>query len=290
MEKKFLIILALIFLGTSANAEEMWTCKSEPYPIKGGASVFFSNITGANFISSQIVEGIIKKDLKNTTNSKFKVNFVPYSIGDLKDGKFKSLAVSADSVKMEGFYVSDFSARTACSYNQIIFDKKQEAKIVEDFLMDYEATITNDDLQKTLTESEFQKFVNALNVNVAGFNLLKIENAKMEVVNDKIKCSFSVLMPIFLASIRQNIVCEMGLKVENGKLAFADAKVNNTGTLAPNAVISILNKINPFMQRLQVAKNTEHIMKLNQVNIKDGRIKLAGTYIVPKNYSVTQTR
>lgn len=281
--KKFFLFFILILLTLPAEAKIQYQCVVEPYPVGNKASSFVNTVTGANFIGRKTVEKIIKSNLKKSLNADFDIKLTPFNTTDLVAGKFQSLTFSTKEVNLGGVYVHDFQGQTQCGYNRIVFQKDQPPKIYEDFLVDFSARITNNDLQNTMQLEDFQKYIGGLNLRIGKFSMLKVENPKLSIIDDKLRYNFRLMAPVILADFSQDISCDMGLTVRNGKLAFSSIRINNKVGLPPEIIAKMVNRINPFKINLEKALKISSYLDIDSVKIVKNEIFLNGTFIAPKN-------
>jgi len=283
IKRVVLSFIFLLFLTQASQAEIVWSCKSEPYPVMNAAGSFLTTVTGVNFAAHKTVEGVIRHNLKKDTGYNFDVDMKLFSVADLNNGKFKSLNFKAPELNLGGLYVRDFQANTACDYNQIIFTKDEPPKIYEDFIVNFKSTLNNDDLQKTLQSDQFQKYVKNVKIKVIGFQILSIENPKIEIANNKIRYSFRMMTPLMLSQLSQDVVCDLDLKVENGDIKFANATLQGKTSVPLDLILPIVNKINPFKIKLDNVTNVPSFIQVQNVAIIDNKINVSGLFIAPKN-------
>ncbi len=284
--KKLFIFFILALLALQADAKIQYQCVSEPYPVGNKVSGFVNTVTGANLIGRKTVEKIIESNLKKNLDAKFDIKLTPFNTTDLVAGKFQALEFSTKEVNLGGVYVHDFEGKTQCGYNRIVFAKDQQPKIYEDFLVDFSAKITNDDLQKTMQMEDFQKYIGGLNLRVGNFSMAKVENPKLSILNNKLRYNFRLIAPVLFSEFSQDIICDMDLTVRKGKLAFSSVKINNTVGLPPEIVAKIVNRINPFKINLEKALGIPSYLDINDAKIVKNEILLNGTFIAPKNYNL----
>ena len=194
MLKKMLATLALVvgLQGVSfATYNEIQMCPNEPYPVGGTLSGFLSNASGTNFLLTKIVEAAAQKELRKEFDSKFNIELHAFGGKNLLDGKFKAIKVASKKVVSDEVNATNFSAASLCNYNHITI-KNDELNFVENFLMEYSAQITSEDLQRTILSPSYTKLLNKLNVNVAGFSLFKISDPSIGIKNNRLQMSAQV--------------------------------------------------------------------------------------------------
>ncbi len=285
---KFFIIWALLafmplnaFAVTSYCDTEM--CASVPENINGPISSTLSKISGMNFLLSTILESQVKKQMDEDLTADFKVDITPFGARSLMQGKFKKFSAHADSAYIDGFYVSNVNAESLCDYNHFIY-KDGEVYTNENFLMSFSVDVTSADLQKILNTPEYMKLLNSMNVSVAGVSMFKIFDPKASIEGNRLLFSMKVISPLTLGEPKL-VSSSMSLYVEDGKILFTDLQLPHSLTsLNVDALLPIINKLNPFVFKSNLLHNSKGIIKIKDVNFVDNKIVVKGLVIVPKNY------
>lgn len=287
--KKFTLIFLAIFtiLTNSAQASEVdFYCPKEPYNISKGIGSFLTSITGANLLTTQVVEKEMEKALNRELNSKFTVKIKTFGGNNLINGKFKNLQASSKSLKRNGVYFSSLKAETLCNFNHIKY-KDNQLYFVENLLIGYQGKITQDDLKKTINTDEYQNAVNKLSVSANGSLFAKITNLDIAINNNKIIMSYDVLVPLILGSLPKHIEFSASLEVENGKIKFANIDFGNKFTnKTMQSVIPLINKLNPLTYQIKTDKKNNAIINVKNIKIINNEIITNGIIILPKNYNV----
>lgn len=283
MSKKMIILCALVLglQGTSHAAySELQMCPSGPYPVGGSVSRFFSNATGTNFVLTKIAESAIQKELKRQFNSNFNVELYAFGGKNLLEGKFKTIKVESEKIASDELNVTNFSANSLCDYNRIGI-KSDELLFLENFLMEYSAQITNEDLKRTVASPSYKKLFDKLNLNIAGFTIFKVSDPLIEIKNNRLQMSAKVLSPNPFNPV-QTISVNTGIKVENEKIVFSDIQVGSLGNLNLNSVLPLINRMNPFVQKVPLDNKNTATIKIKDVDIDNNTICAKGLVIVPK--------
>ena len=222
-------------------------------------------------------------NLKKNTGADFKVKLTPFNATDLLAGKFKTFEFETDEANLGGIYVHDTKGKTLCEYNRIVFQKDKPPKIYENFFIGFSGKITNDDLQKTLQDKQFDKYVKNMHLKFAGLSLMKIQNPKLFIDNNKLKYKFHLNASALFAEINKDVICDVGLNVNRGKLALTLLNVENFSDL-PNEIFSnIINRMNPFRFNLKKSLGIPSYLDIDDVKIIKGEIIFSGTFVAPKN-------
>ncbi len=285
MLKKIIVSLVLLIAIQNATlaaySEIQQFCPSPPYPVGGGISKFLSNISGSNFLLTKIAEIATQKELKAQLDSKFDVELKAFGGKNLLDGKFKSLSLTSKQIASDELNATNFSANSLCEYNRIEL-QGNELYFLENFLMEFNSQITNDDLKRTVTSASYLSMFNKLNLNIAGFSVFKISDPTIAVKNNRLQMSIKTTGPNFLVSKSQTINIDTGIKVENEKIVFTDIKIAPAYNLSLEPILPIVNRMNPFVFKQKLDKNNTATIRVKNVKIINDVININGLVLVPK--------
>ena len=286
--KKLIVLFILFVFSPAVNATIRYQCVPEPYPVGSKLSSFINTLTGTNFISRKTVENIIESNLKENTNSEFRVKLTPFNATDLLAGKFKSFKFEADEAVLGGLHLHNISGETLCEYNRIVFAKDKAPQVYEDFFVGFSGKMTNEDLQKTLQDEQFEKYVSNMHLKIGGLSLIKIHNPKLFISDNKLKYNFNLSAFAFLKEISKNISCDVGLKVDKGKIALSMINVNNHSGLPDELFTKMINRINPFRVNLEKSLGIPSYLDIDNVKIEKDEILFSGTFVAPKNVGLEE--
>lgn len=280
-----LISLALLTAATPAIAEN--ACDENMCPqvpkVSGAISSTLSKITGMNLVLSSILEGQVKKQMDKALSANFKVDIKPFGAKSLLDGKFQKITAQAPSASVEGIYLSNIKAESVCGYNHFVY-KDGNVFTAENFLMSFDAEVSSNDVQKLLQTPEYKKVVDSLNVKVGNIYVTKVFDTKAEIKNNRLSYSFRFSSPLTLGQAKL-ISTSMGLEVVDGKLTFTDIQTNSSiANSSLNAILPIVNKLNPFAIKTAILNNTESSINIKDIKFENNKILIKGLVIVPKNY------
>lgn len=285
--KRFILnsILSVILLASPAFAlSDISLCPKAPYPVSSGLPLVLSNITGTNFILTQIGEMTLENQLKKELGAKFNVQIYPYGGKDLLDGKFKKITATADNVIINGLSLTSIKSESMCEYNHFI-SKGNDVFAGENFLSKFDVVITSADLQRTISSSKYCKMLESMNMSFNNFVLFKVFEPAAAIRNNRIELSMKVASPLVHAGNVRNVSMNMGLCVEDGKIQFTDVKLNQNSTnININAILPIVNKLNPFVYETNILKSKGSVIKIKDIKIVNNNIHIMGTVFVPKNY------
>jgi len=283
MFKKTIILLALAFglqSASQATYSELSMCPEVPSSTSGAVGNFLSNITGTNFIMTKIAESAAQKELKKEFNSKFNVELYPFGGKSLLDGKFKGVKLESKKIASDDLNTTNFSASSLCDYNHVTL-KDNNLYFVENFLMEYSAQITNDDLQRTILSPSYLKLLERLNLKIAGFTVFKVADPSIEIKGDRLLMSVKTLAPApFNAT--QTINVNAGVKVENEKIVFSDIKMGSLGNLDLNSVLPLVNRMNPFVHKVPLDEKNIATIRIKDVRIENNTVWAKGLVVIPQ--------
>lgn len=247
-----------------------------------------ASISGYNSISRNIIENQIAKALKKETNSKFDVKIDSFLGTNVKNGEFKSLKANSDNIFYNGIYMSDVNIETICPYNKVDY-KNKTLTFDENLALKYSASITQDDLDKLLKESSYQKIIDKMNSDSTISSLIQIKNSNIKIKDDKLEIIYNILplakldtIGIFKNKIKPiKIAIGANLKVEDGNIELCDFDFNNVKAKYNN-LIPIINMLNPLSFEMDFDKNIKGEMDVENVKIANSKIQLEGTVLIPK--------
>lgn len=273
----------LVFTCLSANAVcDSYVCPQDVC-LTSGMSRFFSHVTGQNILAEKIAGHLIKKAIKkNVTAGDFKVDLDSYSVRDLKAGKFKSLKITGKNVNVEGIYLTETKMETLCKYNYIKQDKKGNLTIMNDIPVSIAITVNEADLNKTMQSKDYTKMLNDINSIGGSLNIFKIDSTCIKIKKDRLYYVMKFAIPFVRGT--QDVIVTTDLKVKDGQIVFANAEMlNNRSALDLSKLSKILNYVNPLDFSLKILENKDADIKVNNVNIEDGKILIDGRMTILKD-------
>lgn len=278
--KKFLVLFSIILFSTmSVNAEAVtsdWNT-SQTMDLAPSFSRVMTNALGMNFFARKTAAKIIKKKLNTVAPGDYDVNIDSYSAIDLKNGKFKSLNIHGSNISSKGFYVSAIDLNTLSDYNYIDY-KSNPIQFKNDFPMSFTATISENDLNKTLINMGYIKKLT--DINFVGISLFTVDNVAFKLKNNKIYLIAQMKAPFLMGEKLVKFTFSGKLNVENGKIVLDDVCSENLKNISLNKFVDKINNMNLFDLPLDVFKGTETNLSIKDVKIVDNKILVNGTIIV----------
>lgn len=282
--KKIILSFVLLLAVQGVQAQDCSTLKCPaPYDLTSGFSRGVSTVTGQKFLSEKIGEKLVKKAIKkNITSGDIKVNLDAYSVRDLKAGRFKSLEINGKNVDIQGVYISSFNAKTLCNFNYIANDKRGNYIVKEDIPASFNATITEEDLNKTMLSSDYKRMIDDINSIGGNFNIFQITSTNIKLKNDKMYYVLKYSMP-FVRKTKE-LVITANLKVENGQIELANTSfLNNSMALDVDKLSKLINYINPLDFSAKILENKDAKFNIETVNISNGKITIDGNMTILKD-------
>lgn len=281
--KKIILVLGLIFFGTTAfGACDDLQCP-EPYDLTSSTSQFFSRITGQRLLSEKIGERILKKTIqKNITKGHVKVDISSFSTKDLKAGRFKSATITGKNISIQGIDISYFQARTLCDFNYITEDKNGNVAIKENMPLQIKIIMTEADINNTMDSSDYKRLINNIN-NIGGnFSIFNIESADVKIKNNKMHYIVKYSIPFVRKS--KEVAISADLKVQNGEIKLANTTLDNKSfSLDVDRFSKILNYINPLDFSTKILENKDAKFKIEHLDIVDDQVVVEGRVTILKD-------
>lgn len=234
----------------------------------------------------------IASALKKETGAKFDVKVSSFYGSNATSGAFKGLKLKGENLLFKGLYITNVEADTVCSYNEVKYQDKT-LEFIENSVMEFSATLTEDDLKKAMAQNKYGKFIDKLNQDRAISSLMKIESQNIKIKDDKLVFDYEVSLlknqknilnhlPIKLPNL--NLSFSSGLAVKDGEIQLLDFGLNNKN-VKYDFLLPLINKFNPTSWNLN--KNNDFIknakLEINDVQIKNSKIEIKGAIIALKS-------
>ncbi len=281
--KKIILVLGLIFFGTTAfGACDDLQC-AEPYDLTSSTSQFFSRITGQRLLSEKIGERILKKTIqKNITKGQVKADISSYSTKDLKAGRFKSATITGKNISIQGIDISYFQARTLCNFNYITEGKNGEVVIKENMPLEIKIVMTEDDINNTMDSSDYKRLINSINSIGGNFNIFNIESADVKIKDNKLHYIVKYSIP-FVRKTKE-VSLSADLRVQNGQIKLANTTLDNKSfSLDVDRFSKILNYINPLEFTTKILENRDAKFNIQHIDIVDNQVIVEGRVTILKD-------
>ncbi len=282
---KFLsgIFLSIMLLTSGANANcDKSLCPAAPYPVSSGIPMFLSNVTGSNFLLTKIGEMTIQRQLAKELGANFNVEIYPYGAKDLIDGKFRKITADAGNVVINGLHITSIKSESICDYNHFV-TVGEDVYPAENFISKFEVVVTSNDLQRTFSSCKYKKMLENMKMSVNNFILFKVFDPAASISNNRINLSLKMISPLISAGNVKSVDLNMGLAVHDGRIQFTDVKLGQkSANININAILPIINKLNPFMYETDILKSKGSIVNIRDVQILNNEIHISGNVFIPK--------
>ena len=287
--KKIIILFAFILSFNSAFGFDYNSyCPAE----KSSTSLMgnIASLTGFNFLNKVLLQNRLASAIKKETDSKFDIDIENIFGSSVLSGAFKSLSAKSKSVGYNGIYMSDFSVKTACPFNYVSF-KGGKLSFPENLVLSYKTSVTQDDINKILNSNLYKNAINKMNKDGSISSLVNIKSSNITISDNKLKFKYELtpfpkaggLITKLTSNVKPiSLSFTTNLKASDGKLELCNFDVNSKN-IAYDAILPIVNKLNPLSYGLNVGKNNKGTLDVENVNIKDGKINLDGLLLISKN-------
>lgn len=285
--KKIILILCFLFINTAIFAQDFSQLCSPNYPKKTLSGNLMS-LTGLNFLSKNIIESQIQKIIREETDSKFKIKIKNFYGVNILSGQFNSLEANCKNYSYDGLYFTNLKAQTLCPYNFIEF-KDEKIKFKENLIIKYQTEITQEDLDKIISSSNFQKIIEKMNKDKTISSIIQIKSLKATIKKDKIQMKYAIyplakndVLALFNKISKPiNLTFSAKLKANNGKLELYNVDISSIKKYID--FIPTIEKLNPLAYDFNLDETNKGKIHLNNAKILDSKIYLDGFIVINKN-------
>jgi hypothetical protein len=275
-------LLLLINPSVASDTECVYTCPKEPYSISSPFLRGLQNVSGLNFLASKIAESQIKSQLNKYVNGDFEIDIDSFSALDLTSGKLKSIKIKAKDIAYEDTFISAFQAKSICDFIHIDY-KSKPAKILTPINIEFNGTVTENDLNKTVQREKYQKAISTIKLGDERISLFNFKNPKVALKNDRMIIKTEIQPPGIFKNLAIPINIDTALKVADNKIQFADIKIFSAGIeIDLNASESAFEDFNPILYGLKEFKKNGTKMTIKNISIEDDKINISGILLLPK--------
>lgn len=280
--KKVIFFFCLICIGTFSFAQDCKvTCPAESLNIVENEK-FINKITGVSFISKNIAEAIIQKEINEELHSNVKADLDLFNIKSLKKGEFKGLTLKSKNLKYRALSATDVKALTVCPYNKVLYENKR-LYFPQDMYFKFSGTITNKDLENVVNSVEFQNELSRNTLSFRGVNGIKFATPSITI--DEGYLNFSVPVTSFILKNPYNVKFRANIEIKNNKIVLRNItfgskrNIMNSDLFAP-----VIDAINPLTYELNSVNGKFCNVYLTSAKIVGNEIKAEGVLKINKNY------
>lgn len=289
MKKIFIVLLFLSVFTLNVQAKDYTSYCIDKSASKTLTGTLASAV-GVNAVKRNVIESEIASALKKETGAKFDVKVASFYGANVTSGAFKGLSLKGENLLWKGLYITNLTADTICSYNEVKYEN-DTLGFVENSVMEFSATLTEDDLKKAMAQNKYGKMMEQLNQDKAFSSLMKIESQDIKIKDDKLVFEYEVSLlknlnhlPLKLPNL--NLSFSSGLAVKDGEIQLLDFGLNNKN-VKYDFLLPFINKFNPTSWN--ITENNDFIknakVEINDVQIKDSKIEIKGAIIALKSES-----
>lgn len=280
--KKIILLLGFVLLSSGACQAAVFgnfQCGANP----NINSISISNLIGTNFLGEKIANAIIRKEILKDSKGKYSVDLQSYNLTDLKKGIFKSLEINGTDTVTDGIHASKVKFKTLCDYNYIeINNKEKTTTFKEPFGMAYAIQFTDEDLNKTMESKKYAELIRKVNGIGNTYKLFNISSTSAKILENKLYYTMNVQVP--LINLKQEITLETDVKARSGEILLSDTKlVTESFKFDISKLDKIINYLNPLEFSMNIFKNKDAQMHIQDATISNNIINVNGVVTVDKD-------
>ena len=284
MRKLYYLVISAITIALISHMpvysnpqQEVNSCPSEPYPISNCMTRGLQAVTGMNFIASEFAESQIKNQLLKIAKGDFSVNIDTYSAMDLIAGKFKGFNIKGKNVLINDTHISSLEAYSLCNFVYLDLNSKPIVPLAP-LYVGVKGTITEDDINKTLTSEKFQEEVAKIKFNFINteVNLVEFQNINIHIGDNKLFINSDIHFGMIPMSIPLRL--STGLKASGDKIRLTNFQVL-AGDIGPMG--SFIQMLSPAILNLDDFVKDGTNINIKTISIKNHKIDTEGTVWIP---------
>lgn len=241
-----------------------------------------NKVTGFGFVSRNIAEAIIQREINEELNSNVKANLEIFSVKNLRNGIFKSLILKSKHLKYKALSASDVMVSTVNSYNEILY-KNKKLYFPSDLNFKFTATITNEDIQNVINSIEFQNELARRTLSYRGLNGVKFETPSVSISDGFL--NFTLPITSFLIKKPIHIKFKANIEITEGKILLKNITFNSKRNIISSDILApVIEEINPLAFELNSINGKFCNISVTNAKIVGNSIKADGILRINKNY------
>ena len=241
-----------------------------------------NKITGFGFISKNIAEAIIQKEINEELNSNVKANLEIFSVKNLRNGEFKSLTLKSKNLKYRALSATDVTVSTVKAYNKILY-KNGKLHFPETLDFKFTATVANQDFENVINSIEFQNELARSTLSYRGVNGVKFETPEVYIEDGFL--NFTLPISTFLIKKPINIKFKSNIEIKEGKIVLKNITFGSKRNIISSDILSpVIEAINPFVYELNSINGKFCNISVTNAKIVGDSIKVDGILRINKNY------
>jgi len=267
------IVTLFVFAGTASS--ELYRCSAE-YDLSPVASRYVTRTLGVDFLSKQVVKGILRKNINKTVSGHYDIELDSYGALDLVGGRFKGIEISGENLLINNVAVTRFDARTICNFNYINY-KENPVEFLTQIPMTVDILLTDNDINKTFFNKEYKRQIEKINEIFKNF--FEIKDIYTEIKNNKLYFYLKAESPMLNLPIKLTI--SSNVSVENGGLELTDMVADGVGGLVPEKLVRrLMNLINPLVYTIDSLEGSNSDIIVKKIKIIDNKIQINGIILL----------
>ena len=279
---KILVFFFLLLFSSCAFAQDCNViCPNESLNIIENETII-NKVSGVSFLSRNIAESIIQKEINEELNSNVKAKLELFNVKRLRNGEFKALMLKTKNLKYRALSATDVTVSTICPYNKILYRNKK-LYFPQDMNFKFDGIISNDDLKNVINSVEFQEELARNTLSFRGINGIKFGTPTVQISEGNL--DFSIPVTTFILKNPYNVKFRANIEVKNNKIVLRNItfgskrNIMNSDLFAP-----VIQAINPLSYELSSINGKFCNLYLMNAKIVGNIIKVDGILKINKNY------
>ena len=281
--RKILFSISIVFIFVSFLFVENFavaSCENNAKLVDKESII--NKVTGFGFISRNIAEAIIQKEINEELDSNVKANLEIFSVKNLRNGIFKSLALKSKQLKYKALSAKDVTVSTIDSYNKILY-KNGKLRFPTDLDFKFTATITNEDIKNVINSIEFQNELARSTLSYRGVNGVKFETPEVYIEDGFL--NFTMPITSFLIKKPINIKFKANIEINEGKILLKNITFNSKRNIIGSDILEpVISAINPLAFELNSINGKFCNISVTNAKIVGNSINADGILRINKNY------
>ncbi|MDD3436646.1 MAG: LmeA family phospholipid-binding protein [Candidatus Gastranaerophilales bacterium] len=282
MRKIILFAGILVFFSNPCFAKCNYMDRCTEYSIDQFAKLgqFFSNTTGSTTLAENFANQLIKQKLQQVTNQDFDVDLQAFSLGELIQGKFKSLTISGKNVELEGIHISSLKVQTLCGFNNVNL-KNRPLTLDENIVLGFWLEVSENDLKNTLQNPKYMNQLNKINLSSAGIRGFQIYPSTINISDGVLYITINAL--IFNQQSPIDILMSYNINIKDEKIVtYKTTFANLFHNFSLSGISDILNPTKYLNFPVNLYGNSQAEIQIRDLSFSGNSMLLHGMIFLPK--------
>lgn len=281
MKKLTLFICFFLLMSFAFSQDYKIVCPSECLNIIENEKII-NKITGINFLSKNIAEAVIQREINKELHSNVKADLKLFNLKRLKNGEFKELTLKSKNLKYKALSATDVKVTTICPYNKILY-KNKKLYFPQDISFKFTGTITNKDIENIINSVEFQNELSRNTLSFRGVNGIKFETPTVTIKDNYL--NFSLPVTSFILKKPYNIKFKTNLEIKNNKIVLRNITFSSKRNIMNSDLFApVIDAINPLSYALASINGKFCNIQITNAKITGDAISTDGILKINKNY------